>query len=184
MTRVAGVDPTDPDALAAAEMESRRQAFEYMRFLRDKVPGYERAELGGLAVQIGVRESRRIKGDYWLTREDVLAARKFPDAIARCGAPIEEHHAGGDTVWEYLPEGETVDIPYRALLPQGLENLIVAGRCLSASHAAHASIRSIGQCMAMGQAAGVAAALAPGGDLRRLDIAVLRERLATLGAIP
>lgn len=183
MTRVAGVDATDPDALSSAEMEGRKQALEYLRFLRDHAPGYERAELGGLAIQIGVRETRRIKGDYWITREDVLVARKFPDAIAQCGAPIEDHHAGGDTVWEYLPEGQTVDIPYRALLPQGLENVIVAGRCLSASHEAHASIRSIGQCLAMGQAAGVAAALARDGDLRALDTAVLRARLAALGAV-
>lgn len=183
MTRVAGVNATDPDALARAEMEGRRQALEYLRFLRDKAPGYERAELGGFSVQIGVRETRRIKGEYWITREDVLAARKFPDAIAQCGAPIEEHHAGGDTVWEYLPEGETVDIPFRALLPQQLTNVVVAGRCLSASHEAHASIRSIGQCLAMGQAAGVAAALAPRGVMRNLEIAALRERLAALGAI-
>jgi phytoene/squalene synthetase len=183
MTRVAGVDATDPDALSRAEMAGRAQAMEYMRFLREQAPGYERAELGGLSIQIGVRETRRIKGDYWITREDVLAARKFPDAIAQCGAPIEEHHAGGDTMWEYLPEGQTVDIPYRALLPQALENVIVAGRCLSASHEAHASIRSIGQCLAMGQAAGMAAALARDGDLRGLDTAVLRERLAAIGAV-
>lgn len=183
MTRVAGVDATDPDALSRAEMEGRSQALEYLRFLRDKVPGYERAELGGLSVNIGVRETRRIRGEYWITRKDVLSARKFPDAIARCGAPIEEHHAGGDTRWEYLPDGETVDIPYRALLPQGLGNVIVAGRCLSASHEAHASIRSIGQCLAMGQAAGLAAALAQGGDLRGVDMGELRSRLLEMGAL-
>ncbi|RIH90617.1 tRNA uridine 5-carboxymethylaminomethyl modification enzyme MnmG [Calidithermus terrae] len=183
MTRVAGVDATDPDALSRAEMEGRGQALEYLRFLRDKVPGYERAELGGLSVNIGVRETRRIRGEYWITREDVLSARKFPDAVARCGAPIEEHHAGGDTRWEYLPDGETVDIPYRALLPQGLENVVVAGRCLSASHEAHASIRSIGQCLAMGQAAGLAAALAKGGDLRGVDVGELRSRLLEMGAL-
>lgn len=183
MTRVAGVDATDPDALSRAELEGRRQALEYMRFLRDQVPGYERAELGGLAVNIGVRETRRIKGEYWITREDVLEARKFPDAIARCGAPIEEHHAGGDTRWEYLPEGETVDIPYRALLPQAIEGLVVAGRCLSASHQAHASIRSIGQCLAMGQAAGLAAALSKDGDLRGVPIGELRTRLLEMGAV-
>lgn len=182
MTRVAGVDATDPDALSSAEMEGRRQALEYLRFLREQVPGYERAELGGLSVQIGVRETRRIKGEYWITREDVLSARKFPDAIAQCGAPIEEHHAGGDTRWEYLPDGETVDIPYRALLPQELENVIVAGRCLSASHEAHASIRSIGQCLAMGQAAGLAAALAKG-DVRGVDVGELRTRLLEMGAV-
>ena len=183
MTRVAGVDATDVDALSHAEIEGRKQALEYLRFLRDKVPGYEHAELGGLSVNIGVRETRRIKGEYWITRDDVLNARKFEDGIALCGAPIEEHHAGGDTKWEYLPDGETVDIPFRALRPQGLENVVVAGRCLSASHEAHASIRSIGPCMAMGQAAGTAAALARGGNIAELDVQHLRTRLLEIGGM-
>lgn len=160
MTRVTGIDPTDIAQLSAAEMEGRRQALEYTHFLVERVPGYENAALGGLSTQIGVRESRRIFGDYRLTRADVLAARKFDDAIAQCGAPIEEHHAGQDTRWEYLPDGETYQIPLRALLPKKVENLLVAGRCLSADHDAHASVRSMGQCMAMGQAAGAAAHLA------------------------
>lgn len=185
MTRVAGVDATDVEALSAAEHEGRLQALEYARFLRDKIPGYEAAALGGLSVQIGVRETRRIKGEYWLTREDVLAARKFPDAIAKCGAPIEVHHAGGDTRWEYLPDGETYDIPYRALVPTGVDNLLVAGRCLSASHDAHASVRSIGQCLAMGQAAGTAAAIAAGDKLapRAVPVEVLRTELRQAGAL-
>jgi FAD dependent oxidoreductase len=183
MTRVAGVDATDPDALSRAEMEGRRQALEYMRFLRDGIPGYEHAELGGLSVGIGVRETRRIRGEYWITKDDVLSARKFEDGIAQCGAPIEEHHAGGDTKWEYLPDGETVDIPYRALQPQSLENVLVAGRCLSASHEAHASIRSIGQCMAMGQAAGLAAAMARDGGVRDVNVSDLRAGLLEIGAV-
>lgn len=184
MTRVAGVDATDPEALSRAEREGRRQAFEYARFLRDRIPGYARAHLSGLAIQIGVRESRRIEGEYRLTREDVLRAAKFSDAVAQCGAPIEDHHAGGDTRWEYLPEGETYDIPYRCLLPRELDGVVVAGRCLSASHDAHASVRSMGQCMAMGQAAGVAASLARAGDLRGVDPSELRGRLVDLGAPP
>ena len=183
MTRVAGVDATDINALSRAEIEGRKQALEYMRFLRDKVPGYEHAELGGLSINIGVRETRRIKGEYWITRDDVLNARKFEDGIALCGAPIEEHHAGGDTRWEYLPDGETVGIPFRALRPQGLENVVVAGRCLSASHEAHASIRSIGQCLAMGQAAGAAAALARNGNIAELDVQHLRSRLLEMGVM-
>jgi hypothetical protein len=183
MTRVAGVDATDPDALSKAEMEGRKQALEYMRFLRDQIPGYEHAELGGLSVGIGVRETRRIQGEYWITKEDVLSARKFADGIAQCGAPIEEHHAGGDTKWEYLPDGETVDIPYRALQPLTLENVLVAGRCLSASHEAHASIRSIGQCMAMGQAAGLAAAMARDGVVRNVNVNELRSRLLEMGGL-
>lgn len=185
MTRVAGLDPTDPVALTAAEIEGRRQAVEYARFLRDRVPGYERAHLGWLSHQIGVRESRRIHGAYRLSRDDVLAARDFPDAIARCGAPIEAHHAGSDTRWEYIPDSGTYGIPYRCLVPQTVEGLLVAGRCLSATYDAHASVRSMGQCMAMGQAAGTAAALAvrDGVAPREVDVAALRAALIAAGAI-
>ena len=185
MTRVGNVDPTQPEELTYAEVEGRRQALEYARFLRDRVPGYERSVIGGLSTQIGVRESRRIYGEYRLTRQDVLSARKFDDAIAMCGAPIEEHHAGGDTRWEYLPEGETYDVPFRCLLPTAVDGLLVAGRCLSADHDAHASVRSIGQCMAMGQAAGVAAAMASAQAVapRTVDVPELRKRLLGLGAI-
>jgi hypothetical protein len=166
-------------------MEGRRQALEYTRFLIDRVPGYENAALGGLSTQIGVRESRRIFGEYRLRRADVLAARKFDDAIAQCGAPIEEHHAGQDTRWEYLRDGETYQIPYRTLLPLNVENLLVAGRCLSADHDAHASVRSMGQCMAVGQAAGAAAVLATqtGSLPRSADVPKLQDSLRALGAI-
>jgi len=157
MTRVTEIDPNDTFQLSNAEIEGRRQALEYARFLIDQVPGYEAAALGGLSTQIGVRESRRIFGSYRLTRKDVLSAQQFEDAIAICGAPIEEHHAGQDTRWEYIPDGKTYQIPYRCLLPKNISGLLVAGRCLSADHDAHASVRSMGQCMAMGQAAGVAA---------------------------
>jgi len=185
MTRVANIDATDPEQLTRAEIEGRRQAEEYARFLIERVPGYERAVLGSLSTQIGVRESRRIFGAYRLTRADVLGARKFADAIARCGAPIEDHHAGSDTIWEYLPEGETYDIPYRCLLPEKVEGLLVAGRCLSAEHDAHASVRSMGQCMAMGQAAAVAATLAARQDCppREVPTGDLQARLRAIGAL-
>lgn len=185
MTRVKEVDATDPLQLSEAETEGRRQALEYVRFLREMVPGYEDAALGGFSTQIGVRESRRIFGAYRLSRDDVLSARKFEDAIAQCGAPIEDHHADSDTKWEYLPEGETYDIPYRCLLPEEVGNLIVTGRCLSADHDAHASVRSMGQCMAMGQAAGVAAALAAEGDTQPQQVSIprLQRKLRDLGAI-
>jgi hypothetical protein len=185
MTRVANVDATDPAALTVAEVEGRRQALEYTRFLRERVPGYERAYLLNFSTQIGIRETRRVYGDYRLTRDDVLAARQFADAVAQCGAPIEDHHGGSDTRWEYVPRGSTYDIPLRCLLPQGVENLLVAGRCLSATHDAHASVRSMGQCMAMGQAAGTAAALAAlsGVAPRALDVGRLQERLRADGAL-
>jgi len=184
MTRVADLDATDPVALTRAEIDGRRQAVEYARFLRDVVPGYERAELSWLSDPIGVRETRRIYGEYRLTREDCLSARKFDDAIGACGAPIEDHHAGSDTAWTYLPDGMTYDIPYRTLVPLQAEGLLVAGRCFSATHDAHASCRSMAQTMTMGQAAGTAAALAVRADAlpRSLEVSTLQERLREMGA--
>jgi len=102
---------TDPDLLSRAEIDGRRQALEYVRFLVDRVPGYERASLVSLGTQIGVRETRRVYGDARLTREDVLAARQFPDGVGLCGAPIEDHRAGPETRWTYLPDGQAVGIP-------------------------------------------------------------------------
>jgi glycine/D-amino acid oxidase-like deaminating enzyme len=180
MTRVRQVDATDADQLSSAEREGRRQAHEYFRFLRECVPGYERAALVSTSPAIGVRESRRIIGEHVLTADEILAAACFDDQIAHCGAPIEEHHAGEDTRWVYLQEGATYGIPFRALQPQGLDNVLVAGRCFSATHDAHASARSMGTCMAMGQAAGTAVALS--GEPKRLDPEALRARLREDGA--
>jgi hypothetical protein len=179
------VNATDPWFLTAAEIAGRRQALEYVRFLRDRVPGYEHASLVALGTQIGVRETRRVYGDYRLTRDDVLSARRFDDDIGLCGAPIEDHRLGAGTAWEYLPEGSAVGIPYRTLLVRDAVNVLVAGRCFSATHDAHASVRSMAQCMAMGQAAGSAAALAVGArvDPRELDAAALRETLREQGGI-
>ena len=185
MTRIPNVDATDPDQLTAAEVEGRRQVREYSRFLRECVPGFERSVVVGTSPAIGVRESRRVHGDYVLTREDVLQGRRFADEIALCGAPIEDHHAGGDTEWQYVREGGVYGIPYRALLPQRIDGLLVAGRCFSASHDAHASARSMATCMAMGQAAGTAAALAAavGTTPRQVDSRRLRNRLLEDGAL-
>jgi hypothetical protein len=180
MTRVRKVDATDAGQLSAAEFEGRRQAHEYFRFLRECVPGYERAVLLSTSPAIGVRESRRIVGEHVLTAEEILAATSFDDQIALCGAPIEEHHAGDDTRWVYLDDGATYGIPYRALQPHGLDNVLVAGRCFSATHDAHASARSMATCMAMGQAAGTAVALAD--EPKRLDAGALRARLREDGA--
>ena len=176
---------TDPWFLTEMEIAGRRQALEYVRFLVDRVPGYERASLVALGTGIGVRETRRVYGDYRLTRDDVLAGRDFEDAIGLCGAPIEDHHGGADTTWAYLPDGATVGIPYRTLLVRDAANVLVAGRCFSATHDAHASVRSMAQCMAMGQAAGTAAALATvaGIDPRQVDVPTLRDRLRRDGAI-
>ena len=180
MTRVRKVDATDADQLSAAEPEGRRQAHEYFRFLHECVPGYERAVLLSTSPAIGVRESRRIVGEHVLTADEILAATRFTDQIARCGAPIEEHHAGDDTRWVYLEEGATYGVPFRALQPRELENVLVAGRCFSATHDAHASARSMATCMAMGQAAGTAAALSD--EPKHLDSERLRRQLRADGA--
>jgi hypothetical protein len=179
------VNATDPQLLTDAEIEGRLQAIEYIRFLRDKVPGYEKAQLSTFGMQIGVRETRRVSGLYRLTREDVLTARQFEDQIGLCGAPIEDHHGGVDTAWAYLPDGKCVGIPFRTLVPQGARNLLVAGRCFSASHDAHASVRSMAQCMAMGQAAGTAAALAASGgsEVPDLNVSTLLQQLREQKAI-
>jgi glycine/D-amino acid oxidase-like deaminating enzyme len=188
MTRVSDVNPLDPWELSEAEREGRRQVREYVRFLRERVPGYERAYLMGVCTRIGVRESRRLIGRYMLTRDDVLSGRRFPDEIAQCGAPIEDHAAGSATIWRYVggePAGLTYGVPYRSLLPREVRGLLVAGRCLSATHDAHASVRSMAQCMAMGQAAGTAAALAAasGRPPADLDVAGLRTALEDGGAL-
>jgi hypothetical protein len=185
MTRIPNVDATDPGQLTRAEVEGRRQVQEYHRFLRDRVPGFEAAVIVATSPAIGVRESRRIHGDHRLTREDVLGARRFEDEIALCGAPIEDHHAGGDTEWRYVGDGGVYGIPYRCLLPAGVEGLLVAGRCFSATHDAHASARSMATCMAMGQAAGTAAALAAetGTTPRALPAGTIRGRLRADGAL-
>jgi glycine/D-amino acid oxidase-like deaminating enzyme len=179
------VNATDPELLSRAEMEGREQALEYVRFLRDRVPGYEKASLASFGTQIGIRETRRVHGDYRLTREDVLEAKRFDDQVGLCGAPIEDHREGAGTVWRYLPDGRCVGIPYRTLLPRGAANLLVAGRCFSSTHDAHASVRSMAQCMAMGQAAGAAAALAVARRRgpRELRFPELRDRLVELGAV-
>jgi hypothetical protein len=154
------VNATDPALLTEAELAGRRQALEYVRFLVDRVPGYERARLAALSTQVGVRETRRVHGDARLTADDVLSGRQFDDQIGLCGAPIEDHHAGEGTTWLYLPDGAVVGIPFGTLVARDAANVLVAGRCFSATHDAHAAVRSMGQCMAMGQAAGTAAALA------------------------
>jgi 2-polyprenyl-6-methoxyphenol hydroxylase-like FAD-dependent oxidoreductase len=185
MTRIPNVDATDPEALTQAEIQGRRQVQEYHRFLRDRVPGFEQAVIVATSPAIGIRESRRVHGDYRLTRDDVLEGHRFADEVALCGAPIEDHHAGGDTAWQYVGGGAAYGIPYRSLIPAGVEGLLVAGRCFSATHDAHASARSMATCMAMGQAAGTAAALAAGRGVgpRAVQADELRERLVADGAL-
>ncbi len=189
MTRVAGRDLTDPWELTRAEQEGRRQSWEYARFLRERVPGYEDAYLLGTSPRLGIRETRRLVGEYVLDEVDFRGALSHDDDIARCGAPIEDHAAGGATRWEYVggraePDGATYGIPFGTLVPRTVDGLLAAGRFFSATHEAHASARSIGQCTAMGHAAGLAAAVAvdAGVQPRAVDRTVLRDRLRDSGA--
>ena len=145
------------------------------------------AALAALSSQVGLRETRRIFGDNRLTRDDVLMARQFDDQIGLCGAPIEDHHGrkGTGTTWQYLPDGSAVGIPLSTLVVRDGLNVLAAGRCFSASHDAQASVRSMAQCMAMGQAAGTTAAFAVDrdGSVRDVPVSVVQDRLVEDGAI-
>ena len=175
----------DPFFLTDSEIAGRRQASEYARFLVDKVPGYKDSSLYGFSTLIGVRETRRVYGDYRVTKSDVLEAKQFDDQVALCGAPIEDHHSGDGTNWIYLPDGSAVGIPLRSLIVKDSVNTMVIGRCFSASHDAHASIRSMAQCMAMGVAAGVAGsiALANKKEIRKVTFSDIRTKIIETGAI-
>ena len=175
----------DPFFLTESEIAGRRQASEYARFLVDKVPGYKDSSLYGFSTLIGVRETRRVYGDYRVTKSDVLEAKQFDDQVALCGAPIEDHHSGDGTNWIYLPDGSAVGIPLRSLIVKDSVNTMVIGRCFSASHDAHASIRSMAQCMAMGVAAGVAGsiALANRKEIREVTFSDMRTKIIETGAI-
>jgi hypothetical protein len=184
MTRIPNIDSTDVTDISQAETTGRRQVQEYVRFLINNIPGFENAYLVKTGCHIGVREGRRVIGDYVLTKEDVLEGRHFEDAIVRCGQPIEDHHSGSDTRWVYVKDYGIYDIPYRCLIPRQLDNVLTAGRCFSATHDAHASARSSGTAMGMGQAAGIAAAMSinTGKTVREIDVSELQDKLIKLGA--
>ncbi|MFN2460427.1 MAG: FAD-dependent oxidoreductase [Candidatus Velthaea sp.] len=184
MTRVTNIDPLDPDDLTRAEIEARAQTMQLLAFFRGHVPGFANARIAATAVQIGIRESRRIVGAYTLTAADILEARTFPDAVARSAYPIDIHNpSGAGTTTHRLADGATYEIPYRCLVPARVERLLVAGRCISTTHEALASTRLTPTVMTLGQAAGTAAALslrAPS-RLRDVEPRVLRERLVADG---
>ncbi|MGP3984887.1 FAD-dependent oxidoreductase [Streptomyces sp. KR80] len=158
VTRAVGTNVWD---LSRAECTARRQLAQIDRFLRTHVPGFEESYVVQSGTQIGVRETRRIMGDYLLTGNDILAGRHFPDAIAHGAYPIDIHNPQGTgTLLRRLPPGTFYDIPLRCLLPRGIDRLLVAGRCISGTHVAHSSYRVMPVSMATGHAAGVCAALA------------------------
>jgi hypothetical protein len=182
VTRVLGTDVWD---LSYAEWMSRRQMRQIAEFLKQYVPGFEKSYVMQSGVNVGVRETRRIVGDYQLTADDVLSARKFNDGIARGSYPVDIHNpTGTGTVLKRLPPGEAYDIPLRCLMPQNAEGVIVAGRCISGTHEAHSSYRVMPIVMATGQAAGVTAALAARKGLRprQIEARQVQSELVRQGA--
>lgn len=184
-----GVLPTDRKELAQALIASRKFILGLVDFYREYIPGYEDCYLLLTAPMFGVRESRRIMGDYVLTEEDVLEGREFMDAVGRCGAYIDIHDEDGGVRPTYLREVGGAKgwyhVPYRIILPRNVEGLLTAGRCVSADHIAQGSIRQQAACMTTGHAAGVAAALSvhEGTAPRELDVEVLQTALRAQAAI-
>lgn len=170
--------------LTAAEIEGRRQAHEIVAFMKKHIPGFEDCRLISTGPFIGVRESRKIDGAYKLTAEDLLENRMFPDAVAMGGYPIDIHAPdGGKTNHRHLKKGSWYSIPYRCLYAPQVQNLIVAGRCISATHEACAAIRVTPVLMGISEAAGTAAAMAAAADgiAANVDVAVLREKICANG---
>lgn len=185
-TRVTSVLGTDVWDLTRAEWESRRQMAEIAAFMRKYVPGFADAYVVQSGVGIGVRETRRIVGEYAMTVDDVLGARKFEDAVARGTYPVDIHSpTGRGTTLKRVPSGEWYEVPLRCLLPKGVEGLLVAGRCISGTHEAHSSYRVTPTCMATGQAAGVCAALASaqGKRPREVPVRAVQAELLKQGAL-
>ncbi len=177
------VDGSSARELTAGEMVGREQAERCAAFLRQHVPGFADAFLSDTAPRLGIRETWRIEGAYTLTESDVLSGRTFADGIGRAAWPIELHVDDGRTEWRFLDDGVSYGIPYAMLVPRGVRNLLVVGRCASATREAFASVRVIGPCMAEGQAAALAVAdvLASGRAVGDADVDRVRARLAAAG---
>ncbi len=180
MSRVSGFDTTDPDDLTRAEMEGRRQIGTIVEFLRENVAGFSRTVLAGIAAHIGVRETRRIVGKYTLTEDDILGHSHFADSIALGAGPLDIHETGGTGIRLHVPE-QPFEIPMRCLIPSRVKGLLVTGRAISATRAANGGARHMATAMALGEAAGVLAALsvasAGGGEVHADQVrAVLRQR--------
>lgn len=184
-TRVTGQSPVSPEGLSAAEFEGRRQTRKLAELFKEKVPGFENCYIQKMAVLIGVRESRRVLGGYVLTVDDVLEGHKFPDGIACSSYPVDIHNpSGSGTVIRHVPKGDYYEIPYRSIVPSGIENLLMASRSISATHEAHASLRVMPVVTAIGEAAGAAAAMAVSDQVApaAVDTSQLRAVLREAGA--
>ena len=187
-THITGVDATKAEQLTAATTEGRRQAEETVRVYRKYVPGMEKCHMLSTPPTIGVRETRRILGDYVLTKEDLVAEREFTDSIGYGSFYIDIHNtkgAGMDARMFYPHNGFKYQIPWRVQLPRAIENLTTAGRCVSLTHEALGSVRVMPQCGILGQAAGTASALslARGCTPRALPVAELQASLRSQGCI-
>lgn len=183
-TRVVKLNPTDPFDVTEAEFAAREQVFELFNLLKASFSSMKDADLIMTAAGIGVRESRMIEGEHILTANDLKECTKFPDSVARGNYDIDIHNPEGTgTSHYYFAPEEYYTIPYRSLTVKDADNLLVAGRCISADHEAQASIRIMPICASTGEAAGIAASLAPGGKVKEVDIKALRERLMASGAL-
>ena len=179
-TRIVKHDPTDPFDVSRAEIEARRQIVEMERFLKANCKAFENATVISIANGIGVRESRKLKGMHVLTVDELKALTVFDDSIALGNYDVDIHNPEGTgTSHYYFKDGEFYTIPYRSLLPKEYDNLLVAGRCISATHEAQASIRIMPICACLGEAAGTAAALAhkTNTTAHTLDVKLLQTTL-------
>jgi hypothetical protein len=181
-TQVNRVDGTNAEDLTRAELEGRKQAYQVLAFLRKHAPGYENAYISGMPAVIGVRETRRFLGLQYLIREDLLNGRKWPDAVVwDASFVIDIHNPDGSGQAEGLAvRVKPYDIPYGCLVPRETDGLLLAGRCISGSHDAHASYRVMCIAMAIGAAAGTAAAIAvqQGVQPRDVDVTQVQKALA------
>lgn len=185
MTRVNGKNPVDPISLTEAELEGRRQVWELYHFLIQHIPGFEEARMTYSGPRIGIRSSRRLKGAYRVTVQDLFDQRKFEDAISACGYPIDIHSPDGyDTDTQFFPYGAYYTIPLGSLLNKQVPNVLAAGRNISCEFTAHASLRVSPSCAAIGQGAGTAVAIAVTSkkDLFSLDICEMQRQLRSDGA--
>ncbi len=185
-SRVMGTDATDNRSLTSAEMTGRQQVEEITRFFKKYVPGCSNIKVKASASHIGIRESRHIKGDYRLTASDLLSASVPYDSVLIAANSVDVHGRFGPKSNEYIPiDGDFYGVPYRSLLAYGVEGLLLAGRCVSADSTAAGAIRVMPPCMAMGEAAGTAAAIAvkKGIAPRSVDVEELRSALRKNGAV-
>ncbi|WP_408007822.1 FAD-dependent oxidoreductase [Pseudalkalibacillus sp. A8] len=177
-TRIQRLDGTNQEDLTVAEYEGRKQALMVAEFLKKSIPGFKQSEVSNIATQVGVRETRRIKGEYILTQEDVIHARKFEDVIAKSGYPIDIHNPTKKNVQLTAISGDGIfDIPYRCLYSREIGNLLVAGRCISTTHEAFSTTRLTPSAMATGQAAGIAASIAHENQCAVQDVSIKRLQL-------